>query len=68
MNEVNIWELSKEERKALPFGARVTAGTGGSKGTLLGVRKTGVVVVAWDNDRRIKDPRHLIRLVEYAMS
>jgi hypothetical protein len=65
--ETNIWELSKEERKALPFGARVMAGTDGSKGTFLGIRQSGVVVVAWDKDRRIKEPQYLVRLVKYAL-
>jgi len=65
--ETNIWKLTKEQTRALPFGARVQAGVDGEKGTFLGVRSTGVVVVAWDNDKGLKDPQIMSRLVEYAL-
>ena len=65
--EVNIWKLTKEETKALRFGARVTAGTEGDKGTFLGVNRSGVVVVAWDNSKVTNDPQIMARLVEYAL-
>jgi len=66
--ETNIWKLTKEQTGALPFGTRVQAGVDGEKGTFLGVRGTGVVVVAWDNDKGLKDPQIMSRLVEYALS
>ena len=66
--EVNIWKLSADQTKALPFGTRVKSGTDGDKGTFLGVRSSGVVVVAWDNDKGLKDPQIMSRLVEYALS
>jgi len=66
--EVNIWKLTKEQTKALPFGARVIAGVDGEKGTFLGVRSTGVVVVAWDNSKGLNDPKIMTRLVEYALT
>ena len=43
--EVNIWKLTKEQTKALPFGTRVQAGVDGEKGTFLGVRSTGMLIV-----------------------
>ena len=66
--EVNLWKLTDKQTKALPFGTRVMAGTDGSKGTFLGVGRSGIVVVAWDNDKRIKDPQYMSRLVEYALT
>jgi hypothetical protein len=66
--EVNIWKLTKEQTKALPFGTRVQAGTDGEKGTFLGVRSTGVVVVAWDNDKGLKDPQIMSRMMTYALT
>jgi hypothetical protein len=66
--ETNIWKLTKEETKALPFGTRVQAGIDGEKGTFLGVRSTGIVVVAWDNSKGTKEPQIMARLVEYALT
>jgi hypothetical protein len=66
--EANIWKLSKEETKALPFGARVMAGTDGEKGTFLGVNSRGIVVVVWDKSKAIKDAQYMSRFVEYALS
>ena len=66
--EVNLWKLTDKQTKALPFGARVQAGVDGDKGTLLGVRSSGVVVVAWDNDKGLKDPQIMSRLVAYALT
>jgi len=66
--EINIWKLTQDETKALPFGTRVKSGTDGDKGTFLGVRSSGVVVVAWDYHKGLKDPKTMSRLVEYALS
>jgi hypothetical protein len=66
--ETNIWKLTKEQTKALPFGARVQAGVDGEKGTFLGINRSGVVVVAWDNSKGLKDPQIMVRLVEYALT
>jgi len=66
--ETNIWKLTKEQTKALPFGTRVQAGVDGEKGTFLGVRSTGIVVVAWDNSKGTKEPQIMARLVEYALT
>lgn len=66
--EINIWKLSKDETKALRFGARVMAGTEGDKGTFLGVNRSGVVVVAWDCSKPLKDAKAMARLVEYALT
>ena len=66
--EVNIWKLTKEETKALPFGARVKAGGSGERGTFLGVNRAGVVVVAWDCSKPLKDAKAMARLVEYALT
>jgi hypothetical protein len=66
--ETNIWKLTKEQTKALPFGARVIAGSDGEKGTFLGVNRSGVVVVAWDNSKGTKQPQIMARLVEYALT
>jgi hypothetical protein len=66
--EINIWKLTKDETKALRFGARVMAGTEGEKGTFLGVNRSGVVVVAWDNSKGTKEPQIMARLVEYALT
>jgi hypothetical protein len=68
MNEINIWNRTVEQIKALPFGTRVSAGNQGDTGTFLGVNRTGVVVVAWDNSKGTKEPKIMARLVEYAMS
>lgn len=68
MTEINIWNRTIEQIKALPFGARVMAGNEGDKGTFLGVNRSGVVVVAWDNSKGTKEPRIMARLVEYALS
>lgn len=66
--EVNIWKLTKEQTKALPFGARVQAGVDGEKGTFLGVNRSGVVVVAWDNSKGLKDPQIMSRIMAYALT
>ena len=65
---VNIWKLTKEQTKALAFGTRVIAGSDGHTGTFLGVRSTGVVVVAWDDSRGLNDPKIMARLVGYALT
>lgn len=66
--EVNIWNMSLEETKALRFGTRVITGMNGDVGTFLGVRSTGVVVIAWDHNEGSHDPKTMARLVEYALS
>lgn len=66
--ETNIWKLTKEQIKALPFGTRVIAGAEGEKGTFLGVRSTGVVVVAWDGYEGLKDPQIMSRIMAYALT
>jgi hypothetical protein len=66
--ETNIWKLTKEQTKALPFGTRVIAGSEGEKGTFLGVRSTGVVVVAWDGYEGLKDPKTMSRIMAYALT
>ena len=66
--EVNIWNMTIEQTKALRFGTRVTTGINGDRGTLIGVRSTGIVVVAWDHTEGSKDPKNRARLVEYALS
>lgn len=66
--EANIWKMTIEQTKALRFGARVQAGTDGEKGTFLGVNRSGVVVVAWDNSKGTKEPQVMARLVEYALT
>jgi hypothetical protein len=66
--ETNIWKLTKEQTRALTFGTRVQAGVDGEKGTFLGVRSTGVVVVAWDNDKGLKDPKIMSRMMTYALT
>lgn len=68
MTEINIWNRTIEQIKALPFGARVMASNEGDKGTFLGVNRSGVVVVAWDNSKGTKQPQIMARLVEYALS
>ena len=68
MIEVNIWKLTKEQTKALPFGTRVIAGSEGDKGTFLGVRSTGIVVVAWDGFKGLKDPKIMSRIMAYALT
>ena len=66
--ETNIWKLTKDETKALPFGTRVQAGVDGEKGTFLGVRSTGIVVVAWDGYVGLKDPQIMSRIMAYALT
>jgi len=66
--ETNIWKLSKDETRALPFGSRVIAGVDGEKGTFLGVRSTGIVVVAWDGYEGLKDPQIMSRIMAYALT
>jgi hypothetical protein len=66
--ETNIWKLSKDETRALPFGSRVIAGVDGEKGTFLGVRSTGIVVVAWDGYKGLKDPQIMSRIMAYALT
>lgn len=68
MTEVNIWKLTKEQTKALPFGTRVIAGSEGEKGTFLGVRSTGIVVVVWDGYKGLKDPKIMSRIMAYALT
>lgn len=68
MTEINIWNRTIEQIKALPFGSRVKAGAEGEKGTFLGVNRSGVVVVAWDNSKGTKEPQIMARLVAYALS
>lgn len=66
--EVNIWKLTKEQTKALPFGTRVIAGSDGEKGTFLGVRSTGIVVVVWDGYEGLKDPQIMSRIMAYVLT
>ena len=66
--EVNIWKMTTAQTKALPFGTRVTTGLNGDTGTFLGVRSSGVVVVAWDDSKGLKDAKIMARLVEYALT
>jgi hypothetical protein len=66
--EVNLWKLTKEQTKALPFGSRVIAGSDGEKGTFLGVRSTGIVVVVWDGYEGLKDPQIMSRVMAYALT
>ena len=66
--EVDIWKLTKEQTKALPFGTRVISGSEGEKGTFLGVRSTGIVVVAWDGYKGLKDPQIMSRIMAYALT
>jgi len=64
----NIWNLTLEQTKALPFGTRVQAGLNGDTGTFLGVKPSGTIVVAWDYIGALKDAKAMARLVEYALT
>ena len=67
MNQTpNIWTMSLDETRKLPFGSRVMAGNYGSEGIFLGVNKNGIVVVAWDDMVERLGEKIIPKLVEFA--
>jgi len=51
----NIWQMTKDEMAKLPKGQWVYAGEKSSLGRFYGVRKSGVVVVAWKDNAKNND-------------
>ena len=64
----NLWTMSLEQIKQIPFGSKVMAGSYGSEGTFLGVNKNGVVVVAWDDSVERLGKEIIPKLVQYAFN
>ena len=67
MNTIpNLWTMSINETRKIPFGSRVAAGNYGGEGIFLGVNKNGIVVVAWDDTVKRLGQEIIPKLVEYA--
>ena len=67
MNTIpNLWTMSINETRKIPFGSRVAAGSYGGEGIFLGVNKSGIVVVAWDDTVERLGQEIIPKLVEYA--
>jgi len=69
MNTIpNLWTMSLDQARKIPFGSKVMAGSYGGEGTFLGVNKNGVVVVAWDDTVERLGQSVIPKLVQYAFS
>ena len=64
----NLWIMSLDQIRLIPFGSKVMAGSYGGEGTFLGVNKNGVVVVAWDDTVERLGQSVIPKLVRYAFS
>jgi hypothetical protein len=64
----NLWAMSLDQIRLIPFGSKVMAGSYGGEGTFLGVNKNGVVVVAWDDTVARLGQSVIPKLVQYAFS
>jgi len=64
----NLWTMSLDQIRLIPFGSKVMAGSYGGEGTFLGVNKNGVVVVAWDDTVERLGQSVIPKLVQYAFS
>jgi hypothetical protein len=69
MNQLpNLWTMSLDQIRLIPFGSKVMAGSYGGEGTFLGVNKNGVVVVAWDDTVERLGQSVIPKLVQYAFN
>ena len=69
MNTIpNLWTMSLDQARKIPFGSRVAAGNFGGEGIFLGVNKNGIVVVAWDDTVARLGQSVIPRLVKYAFN
>jgi hypothetical protein len=69
MNQLpNLWAMSLDQIRLIPFGSKVMAGSYGGEGTFLGVNKNGVVVVAWDDTVERLGQSVIPKLVQYAFN
>jgi len=69
MNTIpNLWTMSLDQIRLIPFGSKVMAGSYGGEGTFLGVNKNGVVVVAWDDSVERLGKEIIPELVKYAFN
>ena len=64
----NLWTMSLDQIRLIPFGSKVMAGSYGGEGTFLGVNKNGVVVVAWDDTVQRLGQSVIPKLVQYAFN
>jgi hypothetical protein len=64
----NLWTMSLDQIRLIPFGSKVMAGSYGGEGTFLGVNKNGVVVVAWDDTVERLGQSVIPKLVQYAFN
>jgi len=64
----NLWAMSLDQIRLIPFGSKVMAGSYGGEGTFLGVNKNGVVVVAWDDTVERLGQSVIPKLVQYAFN
>jgi hypothetical protein len=69
MNTIpNLWTMTLDQIRLIPFGSKVVAGSYGGEGIFLGVNKNGVVVVAWDDTVERLGNQIIPKLVKYALS
>lgn len=57
----NVWDMTKEQMRQMQPGQWIYAGNIADKGRFLGVKKNGVVVVAWSGNAKARSYYDYVR-------